>query len=473
MQPIRLELTPDRYDAFVTSWSGERRTLSPLRPFRPTSNSLNQVLAQASREIQSQGELVCHCCKSVIPRDSKFCPVCGKPTTNRPTCPSCGAAHSPDAQFCPSCGKPTATKPTCASCGAALSPNAQFCSACGKPRTPYPQQYDETPVPLEALLSGLAETDLSADLCLNRCGELKDISLYSSSKLNAATAYQSTAVMTDDSDKIILQSPFAKANLAMELQRLVETVRDPNNPVDITINQDDAIVLGVLLDLGRHAGLTPVSAKAGAAPALQAWSCKESKVLQAIKTEGQADASSWIFSTTFKAIISSSALDLARVRRALGNLAHCGLAQELVHGSYSLAERCQNLVGHFKNIDKAFWVSIQHAEDEESALVSGEELLGFCSDGVNLMFSLSPNGSLSMRTLTAEGVIDTLSERIWPSPGMQPAESRVPSIISEYTPKQKKRRSKLWLVSVAALLLACLLGSCGGLLLALENAMTR
>src|ERR1700739_2889292 len=54
------------------------------------------------------------------------------------SCPNCGTALAPDARFCPTCGKATTQiQPgTCPKCGAKNVLGHNYCPGCGFPLTP-------------------------------------------------------------------------------------------------------------------------------------------------------------------------------------------------------------------------------------------------------------------------------------------------------------------------------------------------
>ncbi len=73
--------------------------------------------------------VACPSCKTVNPKENKFCVKCG---TKLLTCASCGALLEPDDNFCPKCGAPVEQKPNvCPTCGADIAEGQNFCPKCG------------------------------------------------------------------------------------------------------------------------------------------------------------------------------------------------------------------------------------------------------------------------------------------------------------------------------------------------------
>jgi membrane protease subunit (stomatin/prohibitin family) len=77
----------------------------------------------------------CAECKSPIPIDAKFCPMCGHQQLVFRQCDQCGKNLTPNASFCSRCGKPAEQKPeqkACGRCGAENLSDAKFCTQCGE-----------------------------------------------------------------------------------------------------------------------------------------------------------------------------------------------------------------------------------------------------------------------------------------------------------------------------------------------------
>jgi membrane protease subunit (stomatin/prohibitin family) len=77
----------------------------------------------------------CPDCTNDIPRDARFCPVCGHQQLLLVRCNNCGKNLTPKARFCSQCGQATDSKPQpikCSGCSAENLPEAMFCNQCGE-----------------------------------------------------------------------------------------------------------------------------------------------------------------------------------------------------------------------------------------------------------------------------------------------------------------------------------------------------
>ncbi len=80
-------------------------------------------------------EITCPDCRQGIPRDARFCHLCGHQILVFQKCARCGKNLPAKAQFCVQCGSPVEAKPqarTCAKCGYDNIFNAAFCNQCGE-----------------------------------------------------------------------------------------------------------------------------------------------------------------------------------------------------------------------------------------------------------------------------------------------------------------------------------------------------
>jgi membrane protease subunit (stomatin/prohibitin family) len=80
-------------------------------------------------------EINCPDCKNPIPKDAKFCPLCGHQQLVFDQCVNCGKNLSPNAKFCSKCGHRADEKPTpkvCLNCKTENLPGSAFCNQCGE-----------------------------------------------------------------------------------------------------------------------------------------------------------------------------------------------------------------------------------------------------------------------------------------------------------------------------------------------------
>jgi membrane protease subunit (stomatin/prohibitin family) len=96
--------------------------------FRPQART-DVGTSAASQEIN------CPDCKNPIPKDAKFCPLCGHQQLVFDQCVNCGKNLPPNAKFCSKCGHPADEKPTpkvCPNCKTENLPGSAFCNQCGE-----------------------------------------------------------------------------------------------------------------------------------------------------------------------------------------------------------------------------------------------------------------------------------------------------------------------------------------------------
>ena len=77
----------------------------------------------------------CHECGGEIPKEAKFCPLCGHQQLVFTRCANCGKNLTPNAKFCSRCGRRADEKPQpwfCAQCGEENLAEALFCNQCGE-----------------------------------------------------------------------------------------------------------------------------------------------------------------------------------------------------------------------------------------------------------------------------------------------------------------------------------------------------
>jgi len=80
-------------------------------------------------------EIKCPDCGNAIPKESRFCPLCGHQQLVYSQCAGCGKNLPPSAAFCPRCGQAVDQRPkpiTCSKCGMENIPGATYCNKCGE-----------------------------------------------------------------------------------------------------------------------------------------------------------------------------------------------------------------------------------------------------------------------------------------------------------------------------------------------------
>ncbi len=84
---------------------------------------------------EAESVFKCHECGCDIPKDAKFCPMCGHQQLVFQKCVKCGKNLAPNARFCSRCGHEVEEKPAsrkCPNCGAEGLGDAAFCGQCGE-----------------------------------------------------------------------------------------------------------------------------------------------------------------------------------------------------------------------------------------------------------------------------------------------------------------------------------------------------
>jgi membrane protease subunit (stomatin/prohibitin family) len=92
-------------------------------------------MLQQAGQAQAADTAPCPDCKNPIPRDSRFCPLCGHQQLVFQQCGRCGKNLPPSARFCPKCGAPAGEKPAARFCGKCRAENlasSVFCNQCGE-----------------------------------------------------------------------------------------------------------------------------------------------------------------------------------------------------------------------------------------------------------------------------------------------------------------------------------------------------
>jgi membrane protease subunit (stomatin/prohibitin family) len=85
--------------------------------------------------VASDQEIKCPDCGNPVPKEARFCPLCGHQQLVFNQCASCGKNLPPNAAFCSKCGHPVDEKPksrVCSDCGMENIPGASYCNQCGE-----------------------------------------------------------------------------------------------------------------------------------------------------------------------------------------------------------------------------------------------------------------------------------------------------------------------------------------------------
>jgi membrane protease subunit (stomatin/prohibitin family) len=89
----------------------------------------------AGRPTAPESSAACHECKADIPKEAKFCPLCGHQQLIFSQCTNCSKNLTPNAKFCSRCGHRADEKPEpwfCSQCGEENLAGAMFCNQCGE-----------------------------------------------------------------------------------------------------------------------------------------------------------------------------------------------------------------------------------------------------------------------------------------------------------------------------------------------------
>ncbi len=99
-------------------------------------NNVGGSFSEMGHNININDNKKCPHCNSTITAQNKFCPECGKDTTNKiqdVLCSKCGEKCKSGIKFCPTCGN-TLFK-ACHKCGEVLEEKQKFCPNCGSSTT--------------------------------------------------------------------------------------------------------------------------------------------------------------------------------------------------------------------------------------------------------------------------------------------------------------------------------------------------
>ena len=282
--------------------------------------------------------------------------------------------------------------------------------------------------PFDRLLANLAGTDVYLDLSWNHSGGQKRLSIYSTKTIDPANLYAPTFISARQTGGLILQSPFSRQDLETELQDLLETVTDPDVNLEVGLSAEQALVLFTLMDLQRQINAVQEKFKPAAeqAPAENSW--KAANILKAIEGASDTDKSLWVFSVPGRTLIPARDLSIENLQNGLAGLVNLGLLNESNDNKYSFSVLMMNIIKRFTVFGKLFWLSVHSANDDDDLPETEQEHVGYCSQGVNLAFSVFENENIRLRTLSRKSVIEMIAGEAFPTALPEWQNQTVPSI---------------------------------------------
>jgi hypothetical protein len=318
--------------------------------------------------------------------------------------------------------------------------------------------------PFGSLLSALGKTDVLVDVSWTNAGEPNGFSLYSPKTLDGSNPWAPTWIGEAGSGGVVLRSPFTRPNLEAELQPFLEMGDAAAPKLEIGLTAPQAVILSALMDGQRSRNGTEDSVR----PAFKPQTCDVDWILGYLHgTEGP-DKRQGYFSVPIMSLIPAMDWNPGNVLHVLNSLVRLGLCTQSNTDDYSLAEPMRNILTGFAGFGRLFWLSIRRSGGESDELAETEaEHIGFCSSGMNLVFSWS-NGNFHLKTFSGAEITEVIAKEIFPaalSPVQRPA---APAIRIAAAPvKKKKVPTGLIAGLVGVLLVACVMVVVGVVLLLL------
>jgi hypothetical protein len=316
--------------------------------------------------------------------------------------------------------------------------------------------------PFGSLLSALGNTDVMVDLRWTDAGEPNGFSLVSPKTLDGSNPWAPTWVAETGSGGVVLRSPFTRQNLEVELQPVLEAGNASTPKFEIGLTAPQAVMLAVLMDGQRPQNGVEESAR----PAFKSQTWDADRVLRSLQGSQGPEERPGYFSVPIMALIPAVDWNLGNVLQVLNSLIQLGLCTRSNTGDYSLAEPMRKLLTGFAGLGRLFWLSIRRSGGENDELAETEaEHIGFCSNGINLVFSWS-NENFHLKTFSRAEITELIAKEIFPatlSPVQRPA---APAVQIAAAPVQKKKvPTGLIAGFVGVLLVACVLMCVGVVLL--------
>jgi hypothetical protein len=332
--------------------------------------------------------------------------------------------------------------------------------------------------PFISLLTNLAKTDVHLELSWDHSGEQKSLSIYSNRRVYSSNLYAPTFVSSHQAGRFTCDSPFTRSDLDAELSPLLEPEAGPVPQLGVGLTAEQVAVLSTLMDLQRQINAVQEKIKPSdeQTRALIRWN--SSMVLEALHRPDDTDKSVWVFSFPITTFIPIQEWDLENIQNVIHSLVELGLLTRINDADFAFSEPMLKIVEHFTVFGKLFWLSIRRdSEGMDDFQASEEEHIGYCSQGLNLVFSTVEIGKFLLRTLSRNRVTELIAQEIFPAILPEVQSQRVPvnsktgvpaSIGQAAVPVQKKTRSNEYIIGLVALVVvACIVMSFGVVLLRL------